>query len=167
MTKRDFFILIIKIFGLYTLISTLFSSTVSAFSLILFQSDFYSVSIGLISVIIIGMFFYLLIYKASKIVDLLNLDKHFDDERIDFSSLDSELILKLSVFILGGFLIVENASVLMTEVYQALREDTYGLKRDSGENVYLVLSFVNILIGYLMISNLKAISGYFNRLNSK
>ncbi|MCX2745582.1 hypothetical protein OO013_17000 [Mangrovivirga sp. M17] len=167
MTKRDFFILIIKIFGLYILISTVFSTVTSVLSLVLYQGDIATIFMGLLSAGVVVLFFYLITFKANKIVDLLKLDKHFEDDRIDLNSLDAELILKLSVFILGGLLIIENASALITLAYKAFRYDIIGIEQERGDYVHLIMRFINILIGFLMISNLKAISGLFNRLNSK
>jgi len=84
MTKKDFFILIIKIFGLFSVVSSLFSILPSNISFALMDFGFFSlIWIAVVLVVIIGLFV-LLIFKAEKVVKLLKLDKGFDEDRIDF-----------------------------------------------------------------------------------
>ena len=102
MTKRDFFIVLIKIFGLYSIISALFSALPSNIVFVIQNIDFVGVLwIGLVVIFVIGLFL-LLLYKADKISDLLKLKNGFDEERIDFGGLKSIDILKFSILIIGG-----------------------------------------------------------------
>ena len=86
MTKRDFFIVIIKLFGLYALVTSAFTILPSTTTL-LTSVDFTSIVIlCLILVVLVGLFVFL-VFKSDKIVDLLKLDKGFDEDRIDFGNI--------------------------------------------------------------------------------
>ena len=65
------------------------------------------------TVLIIVLLFVFLIYMPDKVIGLLNLDKGFDDDRIDFQSLSQEGILNLAVIIVGGLVLLENNVVII------------------------------------------------------
>ncbi len=95
MTKRDFFILIIKLFGLFSVVTSLFTSLPSHFSFALMDIDAFSlIWIGLTAIVVVGLFI-LLIFKSDKVVDLLRLDKGFEDDSIAFGNLSSIEIVKI------------------------------------------------------------------------
>lgn len=95
MTKRDFFIIVIKTFGLYLLISVLFSVLPGNIVFVIQNIELVGILWLLATGIIVIGLFLLLINKATKISSVLNLEKGFDDDRIDFSGLKSIDIIKL------------------------------------------------------------------------
>jgi len=114
MTKRDFFILIIKLFGLMTIVTSLFSVLPSNISLILMDIDAFSlIWIAATVIILIGLFV-LLVFKADKVVGLLKLDKGFDEEKIELGSLNSTDIIKIGTFIIGGLLIIDSIPAFLS-----------------------------------------------------
>lgn len=126
------------------------------------------------TLIIIGLF-YLLLWKAEKISDLLKLEKGFDQERIDFGGLKSLDIIKFGILIIGGFLFIENIPTFLSHTLFAFKssipqgfdqayENRGILKYNRLEDyVYWVSSGLNLLVGYLLIVNFKKISKYLNR----
>ena len=72
MTKKDFFILLIKIFGLFSLITNLFSVLPGNISIAFMDLDPMSAIWIIIAVALIFGLFVLLVFKAEKIVILLN-----------------------------------------------------------------------------------------------
>src|SRR5690625_7724332 len=108
MTKRVFFILIIKIFGLYSIITSLFSVLPNNISFVIQNIEIIGIIWLLATALIIIGLFYLLLTKADKISKLLKLENGFDEDRIDFNGLKSLDIIKFVVLIIGGLLFVEN-----------------------------------------------------------
>ena len=174
MTKKDLFILIIKVFGLYSLINALFSVLPNNIAFVIQYID----SIGVIwifstVVIVIGLFYFLII-KSEKISNILKLENGFDDERIDFGNLKSIDILKLAVLIIGGFLFIENLPVFLSNTLFAFKssiptgfdtayENQGILKYQRIEDyVHWITGGLKILIGYLLMSNYKKIGHYLN-----
>ena len=84
MSKRDFFRVIIKLFGLYWIISSLLSVIPGNISYALSNLGYlgYLWAFGTTAIII--LLFILLIRKTDSVIDLLKLDKGFDDETIQF-----------------------------------------------------------------------------------
>lgn len=57
-------------------------------------------------VVTIGLF-WLLTFKADKLVDFLKLEKGFIDDRIELGNLNANNIVKTGTFIIGGLLLIK------------------------------------------------------------
>lgn len=175
MTKRDFFILIIKIFGLYSIITSLFSVLPNNISFVIQNIEIIGIIWLLATALIIIGLFYLLLSKADKISKLLKLENGFDEDRIDFNGLKSLDIIKFVVLIIGGLLFVENIPTFLSHTLFAFKssipqgldqayENQGLLKYNRLEDyVYWISSAFNLIIGYLLIANFKKISNYLNK----
>ncbi|WP_298782714.1 hypothetical protein [uncultured Polaribacter sp.] len=175
MTKRDFFILTIKIFGLYSIITALFSTLPNNISFVIQNIEFTGIIWLIITTLIIIGLFYLLLRKADKVSDILKLEKGFDQERIDFGGLKSLDIIKFGILIIGGFLFIENIPTFLSHTLFAFKssipqgfdqayENRGILKYNRLEDyVYWISSGMNLLVGYLLIVNFKKISNYLNK----
>ncbi|MDB2385406.1 hypothetical protein N9V96_02925 [Polaribacter sp.] len=121
MTKRDFFILLIKIFGLYSIITVVFSTLPNNILFVIQNIGITEIIWLIITTLIIIGLFYLLLKKADKVSDLLKLEKGFDQEIIDFSGLKSVDIIKFVVLIIGGFLFIENLPTFLSHTLFAFK----------------------------------------------
>jgi hypothetical protein len=72
MTKKDLFRLIIKIFGLYSIITTIFSALPSNISWVIMQIDITGIIWLIGTVVVIVLLFMFLVYKPDKIIGWLN-----------------------------------------------------------------------------------------------
>lgn len=167
MTKRDFFIVLIKIFGLFFLIASI-SVTMQSISFVFsFEMDFVfllSVIIGL--AIVIGIFL-LLIFKSDKIVHSLKLDKGFDEERIEFGNLTSFDVVRIATFIIGGILLIDNIPDFITQTVLAFKGDVQPFGDKVHDNYKWAISGTNIIIGYLLITNYYFIAKLFRTKDKK
>jgi hypothetical protein len=175
MTKRDFFRLIIKIFGLYSIITTLFSALPNNISWAIWQIDLAGILWIIGTVTVVVLLFILLIYKSDKIILWLKLDKGFDNDNIDFQNFNTENILKLAVIIIGGIVLLKNIPVFLSHTIFAFKSSfhtdlhndqiiKYGELKDY---IFWFTSFLNIVIGYLMLTNYTYISRILKRKNDK
>ena len=172
MTKKDLFRLIIKIFGLYFVISSLFSIipfnieylTTQIYSNVPFD---YANSIWMIvNIAWIILLFVFLIYKPDVILKWLKLDKGFDDDRIDFQNFNTVNILKLAVIVIGGLLLIHNIPLFLSKGWIAFKlsvesnieNGTANQFRGVMDYINLGISFMNIVIGYLLITNYTFVS---------
>lgn len=82
MTKRDFLVLMIKLFGLYSVVTTIFSVLPNNIVFALGQLDA-TIAVWVIAVFVVTVgLFWLLTFKADRLVDFLKLEKGFVDDRI-------------------------------------------------------------------------------------
>src|SRR5690606_41919092 len=118
MTKRDFFRIIIKLFGLYFFIQIIFSvfpsQTYIYFSTI-DNSDKIVVIIYSLFVLFISLgILYFLIKNPVKIINYLRFDKKFDTETIVIKNIASSNLIVLGLLIMGGLLILDNITYLFS-----------------------------------------------------
>ena len=167
MTKRDFFILLIKTFGLFSVVTSLFSVLPSNISYAIMDLDAVSIIWVLVSVIIVIGLFVLLVFKSDKVVSLLRLDKGFDDDRIDLGNLNSKGILKLAIIIIAGLLILDNVPGFLSHAFFALKADVNGMNYESTDNFWWAVSGINLIIGFLLLTNYNGVSKLLIKAESK
>lgn len=157
MTKKDFFILIIKLFGLYSIITALFTALPQSVSFILLDFGVTTVIYLLIVLIIIVALFIFLIFKSHHIVRLLKLEKGFDNDLVELGNLTTIEIVKIAILIIGGFLIIDNIPEFIHKTFNAFYSDIQSQDITSNYKWNWVVNGLNILLGYLLITNINFI----------
>ena len=160
MTKRDFFIVLVKILSLFYLIA-LVSTMLPNMSLV-FSYEFDVISFIVFTVasaISIGIFL-LLLFKPKSIVQSLKLDKGFDDDRIEFGNLAAADIVKIGCFIIGGLLLVDNIADVIYQTVLAFKNNMQNVEynyfdvADTYFDKYLwITSAIRAAIGFLLLTN--------------
>lgn len=165
MTKRDFFRLLIKIFTLYSVII----STFTLFpQLVLLNQMLDNITLGLIfvgCVLLVVAFSFLLIKYTDHIIDFLKLDKGFDEETIVLGNLNNQAIFKIAIILIGGFMIVENFPKLLMDILNEFKFRTsyQSLQGHEVDYFWLGVRFLNLLFGYLLITNCKSITKFLDK----
>jgi hypothetical protein len=115
--------------------------------------------------LVITFFCFLLISKADLIINKLELDKGFDDENVILGNMNSFMIFKLAVLLVGFFLIMDYVPSFLYHVINAFKKEvtSYGIDAQKVDYFGLTVSFVNIVLGYLLITNYKRIAEYFDK----
>lgn len=127
------------------------------------------------TVVIIILLFMFLVYKPDKIIAWLKLDKGFDNDKIEFQNFNSENILKLAVIVIGEILLLKNIPTFLSHTFFAFKSSVqtdfesnriikYGELKDY---IYWLTSFINIVIGYLILTNYNYISRILKKENEK
>jgi|JI9StandDraft_2_1071091.scaffolds.fasta_scaffold106268_2 hypothetical protein len=161
MTKKDFFILIIKLFGLSSAVTNIFSVIPTNIVYALSEFDVISILwITVASVIVVGLFV-LLVIKAELVVKFLKLDKGFDDDRIELGNLKSSDIIKIGVFIIGGILILKNIPGFLSNTYWALKHEVAGVPSNSEDSFDWIINGLNLIFGYLLLTNYDLVAKRF------
>lgn len=153
MSKRDFFILTIKLFGLSSVVTTFFSVIPANLSYVLMDIDLIAIGWIMTVVIVVVGLFVVLVFKADKVVERLKLDKGFDDNRIELGNLKSDDIIKIGTFILGGLMIIDNIPGFLSHVLFAFRAENLGIEHGAEEKFSWVVTAVNLIVGYLLVTN--------------
>jgi hypothetical protein len=162
MTKRDFFIAAIKLFGLLSLVTSVFSVIPSNISFALMEIDVLSVLWIMFAAIAVGGLFVLLVFKADRIVDGLRLDRGFDDDRIDLGSLKSTDIVKIGTFIIGGLLILQNIPAFLSHTLFAYKSKDIGMEYRAEDKFNWAVSAINLVVGYLLLVHYEFVANKIN-----
>ena len=172
MTKKDFFRIVIKLFGLYALILSIF--TYIPFNLGYVTYQFQPIALlwifGVLALII--LIFVLLIRKTDLIINFLKIDKGFDDDRIELGNFNNQKIIKLALILIGGFLIIDYLPRFLQYTYLAFKKEVTvnGLNHleefNFGETKdYLDwgISVMNLIGGYVLLTNYDRIAKWITR----
>tara|TARA_R110002051_G_C8495749_1_gene463920 strand:+ start:63 stop:590 length:528 start_codon:yes stop_codon:yes gene_type:complete len=173
MSKRDFFRVIFKVFGIYSVLITVFNYVPSNISYVAYELEpFILLWILGATILAIGLYV-LLIRKTDKILDWLKVDKGFDDERIEIGNFDGLGIVKFALIIIGGFLILDHLPTFFHNTYLAFKKEvsTNGLnalESYDGQVDYsrLLISGINLILGYLLLTNYSRIANWLEKKNN-
>ena len=168
MLNRDFFRILIKIIGLYFFIQIIFSVIPSQISFIGFDTDF-TQNIGtltyifLIVLLSIGILYFLIIFP-DKIINLFKLEKGFDSDKISITNFNAQNILTIGLFIIGGFLIIENVTTLLSLLYYEFKKSSNSMfPVPENNNLNLLFTALNVILGSCLIIFRKNIANYFEK----
>jgi len=157
MTKRDFFILLIKVFGLYSGINALFLTLPQNISFVLYEIELISIIYLLIIVSVVIGLFILLIFKSHYIVKWLKLENGFEEDRIELGNLKMIEIVKVATLIIGGSLIIQNIPLFLNLTYHAVFSNIHSQNMTFDTKWNWIISGLNIVLGYLLITNINFI----------
>jgi hypothetical protein len=145
-------------------ISMIFSAIPGNVDFVIRQIDLPGIIWIMCSLILIILLFIFLIYYPDKVINWLKLDRGFDDDSIDFKNFNNANILKLAVIVIGGILIIKNIPAFLSHTLFAFKSSMGNgaenniIKYDLRDYFYWATSFLNILLGYLMLANYQYIS---------
>ena len=170
MRTRDFFRLIIKLFGLFILIQTLFYYIPTNLVSQLYGIDFYGIIMILAMCLILYGIFLGLIKKVDWVIDRLKLDQGFDEDFISLGNLNEQKIISLVVIFIGGILLIDYFPSFLHNLYLSFKStaNTKGLESlmynyQRVEYFDWAISCMNIILGYLLIINNNLISNWLAR----
>jgi uncharacterized protein with PQ loop repeat len=172
MTKRDFFRIILKLFGLYALILTVFSYIPQHIGYVVIDFNIFVLLWILGVTIFVALIYIFLILKADWIIDLLKIDRGFDDEHIELGNFNNSAIIKFALILIGGFLIIDQVPNFLQYCFMAFKEQV-SVKGVGSFDYFAfgkpidyfnwVISGMNIILGYLLITNYKSLSNWLTR----
>lgn len=158
MSHKDFFSLLLKLFGLYSLTILLFNVLPPAIPKLIGFGSWYAIFfIPLMLAVPVGLML-LLIFKPTIFINALKLDKGFEGEKIVFGDLTSENILKLASIVIGGLLIINSIPGLISQCIFLFKESLANKKGNPKEYYTIIALALKFLIGYIMIKNFEFIS---------
>lgn len=168
MTNRDFFKILIKVVGLYFFIQVLFTFLPSQLGFLSSNKDssgmFGTILYIAVIILFIVALLYFLIRFPEKIIDLFKLDQNFDQQKISINNFNQKNILTIALILIGGFLVIENISNLISGLYFTFRKSVdpmFPVRENSSIN--LVIPALNLLLGGILLSFRKNISNYFEK----
>lgn len=165
MAIRTFWTLLLKILGIWLILSGLsvIPQIISVFTL--FSMQFNDSVIGVIFSIFVllltvGVYFLILklfVFNAGWIIDKLKLDEQFQEERIDLS-ITLKTVLTIATIVIGGLILVDAFPMLCKQIFSFLQQKT--VFREDPEFGWIIFYAIKSLIGYLLMTNSKPVINY-------
>lgn len=168
MTIRTFWTLLLKILGIWLILSglSLIPQIISVFTL--FSMQFNDSVIGVIFSIFVllltvGVYFLILklfVFNSGWIIDKLKLDQQFQEERIDLS-ITLRTILTIATIVIGGMILVNALPMLCMRIFSLIQQQN--VFREDPEFGWIIFYAIKSLIGYLLMTNSKPVINYILR----
>lgn len=172
---KDLLLILVKITGIYFLISMMYS-ILPMLSMMGYGSyhsfDWLPILILLIPFYLI----YVLIFQPSKIISTFRLDRGFSDNQVELGKFTGEKIIHLALLLTGLHLIISSIPHFFTNLYylfkNSVSKNSYEEMMDPFLNTqvdYYTLStcFISIVIGFLLLTNFKNIAQKIDRIHTK
>ena len=172
MTPRQFFNIVLKIFGLFFLREILNSipQLISA-NLMLFRPEDFTegLFIFLGSLFILAFYIaltYHLIFKTPFLIDKLKLDKDFNDQIFDLK-IPRQEVLTISLIIIAGIILINQIPYLVKELFEVMQTRKLSLGMTKTDYSYIIISTVKIVIAALLIGERERIVNFIVSRNLK
>ncbi len=166
MTIKTFWTLLIKIFGLWLLLSS-FAVIPTFFSILHsgvsgYQSeDNWQFIFVIVLVFAIYLFFvWLSIFKPAWIIEKLKLDSDFPEEKINLSGSFTGG-LRVAIIIFGGFLFIDSLAPLCKDLFVFFQQKI--LFREDPNAGWMIFFFLKVIAGYLIMTNSRSVTAFINK----
>lgn len=177
MTKKDLFRVILKLAGLYFLFTMLFSAVPSMIVFILYgdNANLINMILSIGTSFFLVLIFYILVFKPDLVINMLKLDKHFDDDTIIIKRPSLLNILQVGIIILGLSVIVKQLPTFITRLFFLFKSYVIDSGADIASNMTIAnltdyMSWTNDIVSlticFLMVTNSKIISKYILNRNT-
>ena len=160
MTPKTIFTIILKIFGLWLILGLLeiIPQTLSTIPLLLSADTRSQLSASILLLLVLAFYFFvirLLLFKSNFIIDKLLLDKHFDQQTIEFN-IQQTAVIQIAIIVFGGLIFINSLPVLFEQIVSYLKQKQLaGSFFDNPSFQYLLIYSGKLILGYLLMSNSK------------
>ncbi len=163
MSINTFWKLVLKLLGLFLLLSLFSVLTQYTSYLTIFITDSYTtvseiLIACLIFIIVIAAYYFIiraLFFRPTWLIKIFRLDDGFTEERIDFN-IKSSAILRIAVIILRGITFIQAFPSLCQYIFYVFRQKT--IWKMDPDFQYIILYGARTIIGYLLLANNKRIA---------
>ncbi len=166
MTPKILFNIILKVIGIFFIGDILITVPQLISSIPYFLSGSWSDAIpllffGLVTLFIVILVPFLLIFRSNYIINKLRLDKGFEEETIGLN-VQRSTVLGIALIVLGGLILKDEIPFFCKELFNYVEQkiSVYGGNADV---YYLFASAIKILIAFLLISKHHLITSWIDR----
>ena len=161
MTPRSFFTVIIKIVGFYLVTGAVISIPQTVNALFAYKSQFnYGsaddiLTMGSFLVFSASFYFFVMYYcvfKTDWIIDKLQLDQNFSEEKFEFN-IHRSTVLRIAVIVIGGVIIADSLPLLCKQSFAFVRYNRMGTDLSlNPQTTWMIFYFVKFSVGFVLLS---------------
>ncbi|TFF40977.1 hypothetical protein [Mucilaginibacter psychrotolerans] len=168
MTPRSFWIILLKLVGVWVLIHAI--DVVAQFFNVLYHASpsgmrFENWEVVLISLILLLVYIALvrlLVFRPDIIIEKLKLDKRFEEEQFSLN-IHRSTVVAIAIIIVGSLMIMETLPVFFREVYFYYRSQSFDQMGPHMDLTTMLFDLGKILIGYLLVVNNRMVVNFIEK----
>jgi len=171
MSVRNFWTVFLKILGIWLVIGgfTTVSQFLSVFSYIgTYNGNWGNIlsTIGLllltISVYIFAL--WLFVFKTSWLIDKLQLEKGFQEEKIEFS-IQRSSVITIATIVIGGLIFIDSLPQFCKQTFAFFQQKSMLVENPT--TGWIIFHFIKTVIGYLLMTNSKYVVRFIEKQNKE
>jgi hypothetical protein len=169
MTPRTFWLILIKVIGVYFILNSLqlivpFITSTLFISKEDTSSSFIELFLGF--VVVAGLYFLVVrycIFRPEFIIDKLRLDKGFGDEKIEIR-IHRSTVLTIAIIVMGGIMFVEVLPILCQQLFSYIQSTgAENLLRDTHKYGWIIFYLVKLFISLFMMTSSRSVVNFIER----
>lgn len=168
MTIRTFWTLLLKILGIWLILSglTVIPQFINVFAFFRgnHQGNFIEVIYIIGSMLLtVGIYFVilkLLVFNSNWIIDKLKLDKGFQEENINLS-ITLKTVLTIATIVIGALIFVDALPLLCKQIFTFIQQKS--VFKEDPQFSWIIFYSVKTLLGYLIMTNSKSVIDFINK----
>jgi hypothetical protein len=174
MTKKDLFKIILKLYGLYSVLELIVQ--IPNISYMIYYDSYNEINwLFLLVPAVSLMVVYILLFKPVLLIQLFKLDHGFDNNDTN-NSMNGQDISKIAMVIIAVFMIVSNLGSFLSQIVFSFKSSVSTNSLNNLLEVYnpnpvnynaMLSSGLNLLFGFLLLTNYTRLSKWIDRINNK
>lgn len=175
MTKKDLFKIILKLYGLYSVIEILIQIPNISYYFYYdsgFEFNWIILTLPIVSLLIV----FILLFKPEVVINLFKLDKGFENNNVPTNTFDGKQIAKIALIIIAVYLIVSNIGAFISQVLFSFKESVSQNSLESLLETFnpnpvnyqiMINSGISLLIGFILLTNHTRLASWIEKINKK
>ena len=158
MTIRTFWNIFIKILGISLVLS--FLTVIPQFARLLtffgtnsndsFLGIGITLALILLTIGIYALILWLFVFKTDWLIDILHLDKGFQEDKLELN-IQRSTVLTIAAIVIGGIIFVDSFPQFCQQVMRFMQQDN--LFKESPTSGWIIFYLVKTILGYLLMTN--------------
>lgn len=168
MTIKSFWIILLRLIGLWFAIQSLTIIYQLVASIFIFSSELdltlnlvYSSTIAL-TLIFYWLISYFCLFKTALIIDKLKLDSGFPEEKIELNNNQNSIVV-IAVLLIGGILFISALPALINDIISYLKVNVQYGQRISDLRSFEYFNLFKVIIGLILMTNSRLIANLMVR----
>ncbi|MBP1672422.1 MAG: hypothetical protein H6Q25_237 [Bacteroidetes bacterium] len=166
MKINSFWVILLKILGLWCIYIFLKSLTMISYFVTLFQSEqangLQNISLGIyiVLMILLVVLIKILLFNPNWLIDVFKLDQGFDEETLSFD-IKNITIIRIAIIIIGGLLLIDTIPLFISNLVAYL--NMRGFDHDNKMYEPLVPNIINLVLSLILILNSSGIVKFMDK----
>ena len=169
MSPRSFWMILIRIIGVYLIFESLYVIVpfiTGVFYIFKENTGGAFFEALLRSVVVLGIYFIVFrycIFRTELLIDKLQLDKGFEEEKFELN-IHRSTVLRIAIIVIGTLIIIDALPPLCKEVfsYSQLGGPDRGFKENPASG-WIIFYIVKLLVGFFMMTSSRLVVNFIER----
>jgi hypothetical protein len=117
------------------------------------EEEPFVIVMSIVVVLIWAALFLAIMFKTDSLIDMLGLDKGFEEERIDLGEMKATGLMKIGLIVIGAILVIDNLAPLLYHLVYAFKAEVNDYNVQSQTNSPVSIQIIKVILGAILVLN--------------